>query len=140
MKEYDKIYNLSIRYNFNHVFVEKGFNNFKDVRLIHHDGAKYKLLDIVKNKNNVANENIRYDKNDGNNLTIQQMFEKIKINFENSIDLIQQTKFSQETKKKLIDYLEMWVIMNVLVTGAGGGVGAGGRSGAATDHGGDAAH
>ena len=34
-------------------------------------------------------------------------FEKIIINFENSIDLIRQTKFSQETKKKLIDYLEI---------------------------------
>jgi predicted phosphodiesterase len=33
-------------------------------------------------------------------------FKKIKINLENSINLIQQTKFSQETKKKLIDYLE----------------------------------
>ena len=35
------------------------------------------------------------------------IFKKVKINLENSINLVQQTKFSQETKKKLIDYLEM---------------------------------
>jgi sensor domain CHASE-containing protein len=34
-------------------------------------------------------------------------FEKIKMDFDNSIDLIQQTKLSKESKKKLIDYLEM---------------------------------
>ena len=34
-------------------------------------------------------------------------FEIVKMDFDNSIDLIQQTKLSKETKKKLIDYLEM---------------------------------
>ena len=34
-------------------------------------------------------------------------FEKIKMDFDNSIDLIQQTKLSKESKRKLIDYLEM---------------------------------
>ena len=34
-------------------------------------------------------------------------FEKIEMNFSNSIDLIKKTKLSQETKKKLIDYLEI---------------------------------
>jgi predicted phosphodiesterase len=34
-------------------------------------------------------------------------FEKIKMDFDNSIDLIQQTKLSKDSKKKLIDYLEM---------------------------------
>lgn len=38
---------------------------------------------------------------------LRASFKEIKINFENSIDLIRQTKLSQETKKKLIDYLEM---------------------------------
>lgn len=42
-----------------------------------------------------------------NDKLFKASFEKIKINFENSINLIQQTKLSQETKKKLIDYLEM---------------------------------
>jgi len=42
-----------------------------------------------------------------NDKLLEASFEKIKINFENSIGLIQQTKLSQETKKKLIDYLEM---------------------------------
>ena len=31
----------------------------------------------------------------------------VKMNFDNSINLIQQTQLSKETKKKLIDYLEM---------------------------------
>jgi len=42
-----------------------------------------------------------------NDKLLKASFEKIKINFENSIDLIRQTKLSQETKKKLIDYLEV---------------------------------
>ena len=33
-------------------------------------------------------------------------FKKINMDFDNSIELIQKTQFSQETKKKLIDYLE----------------------------------
>jgi predicted phosphodiesterase len=42
-----------------------------------------------------------------NDKLFKASFKKIKINLENSINLIQQTKFSQETKKKLIDYLEV---------------------------------
>ncbi len=42
-----------------------------------------------------------------NDKLFRASFEKIKINFENSIDLIRQTKLSQETKKKLTEYLEM---------------------------------
>lgn len=45
---------------------------------------------------------------DLNNYKLQKAsFEKVKINFMNSIDLIRQTKLSHVTKKKLIDYLEM---------------------------------
>ena len=45
---------------------------------------------------------------DMNNAKLQKAsFKKIKIDFENSIDLILQTKLSEETKKKLIDYLRM---------------------------------
>ena len=42
-----------------------------------------------------------------NDKLLKASFEKIKINFENSIDLIRQTTLSQETKEKLIDYLEV---------------------------------
>ena len=42
-----------------------------------------------------------------NDKLFKASFEKIKINFENSINIIQQSKFSKETEKKLIDYLEM---------------------------------
>ena len=45
---------------------------------------------------------------DLNNYKLEKAdFEKVEINFRNSIDLIRQTKLSQLTKKKLIDYLEI---------------------------------
>ncbi len=42
-----------------------------------------------------------------NNELYKANFKKLKINFSNSIKLIKETKFSKETKKKLIDYLKV---------------------------------
>ena len=42
-----------------------------------------------------------------NNKLQKASFEKINLDFRNSINLIQKTKLSQETKKKLIGYLEL---------------------------------
>ena len=41
------------------------------------------------------------------NKLFKAIFKKVKINLENSINLVLQAKFSEETKNKLIDYLEM---------------------------------
>ena len=42
-----------------------------------------------------------------NDKLFKAIFKKVKINLENSINLVLQAKFSEETKNKLIDYLEM---------------------------------
>lgn len=44
----EKYYNLPVKYNFSHTFLESGFNKFDDIRLIHYDSSKYKLLDSIK--------------------------------------------------------------------------------------------
>lgn len=43
-----KYYNLPIKYNFTHHFLEHGYYKFKDIRLIHYNFSTFKILDTTK--------------------------------------------------------------------------------------------
>jgi alpha-N-acetylglucosamine transferase len=66
-------YNLPVKYNFSHAFLESGYDKIKDIRLIHYEGSTYKLLDNVKDN---YFEKIKNKKNVVNNITIFEKFYK----------------------------------------------------------------
>lgn len=83
----DKLYQMDLLFenskNIDHLLINAG-----SVGQPRGMGIGYLILEILNNKLQKAS------------------FEKINLDFRNSINLIQKTKLSQETKKKLIGYLE----------------------------------
>ena len=91
------------------LFIGKKKNTLHDMDAYHSDVNN--IDQLIINTGSIGQPRGRglgYVLLDMNNAKLQKAsFKKIKIDFENSIDLILQTKLSEETKKKLIDYLRM---------------------------------